>query len=85
MAAANRCIKEMHNDSLFRFGRSGVLDVKCAFPGNRVTITAMSYTDLDATTEGGRTEYHYKTRQGRTRIYVVRWSRMYAKLLLVVL
>ena len=68
--AANRCIKEMHNDSLFRFGRSGVLDVNV--PSRAIVLPSqleMSYTDLDATTEGGRTEYHYKTRQGRTRIY----------------
>ncbi len=68
--AANRCIKEMHNDSLFRFGRSGVLDVNV--PSRAIVLPSqleMSYTDLDATTESGRTEYHYKTRQGRTRIY----------------
>tara|TARA_R100000697_G_scaffold19533_1_gene26748 strand:- start:513 stop:2114 length:1602 start_codon:yes stop_codon:yes gene_type:complete len=68
--AANRCIKEMHNDSLFKFGRSGVLDVNV--PSRSIVLPSqleMSYTDLDATTEGGRTEYHYKTRQGRTRIY----------------
>ena len=68
--AANRCIKEMHNDSLFRFGRSGVLDVNVK--ARAIVLPSqleMSYTDLDATTEDGRTEYHYKTRQGRTRIY----------------
>ena len=68
--AANRCIKEMHNDNLFRFGRSGVLDVNVK--ARAIVLPSqleMSYTDLDATTEDGRTEYHYKTRQGRTRIY----------------
>ena len=68
--AANRCIKEMHNDSLFKFGRSGVLDVNV--PSRSIVLPSqleMSYTDLDASTEDGRTEYHYKTRQGRTRIY----------------
>ena len=68
--AANRGIKEMHNDNLFRFGRSGVLDVNVK--ARAIVLPSqleMSYTDLDATTEDGRTEYHYKTRQGRTRIY----------------
>jgi len=68
--AANRCIKEMHSGNLFRFGRSGVLDINVA--ARAIVLPSqleMSYTDLDATTESGRTEYHYKTRQGRTRIY----------------
>ena len=68
--AAQRCIVDMHSNKEFRFGRKRVLDVDVH--ANAIVLPShlkMFYNDLSSTTENGRTEYDYKTREGRTRIY----------------
>ena len=68
--AAQRCIVDMHIYKEFRFGRRRVLDVDVH--ANAIVLPSrlkMFYNDLSSITENGRTEYDYKTREGRTRIY----------------
>lgn len=67
---AQRCIVDMHNNKEFRFGRKRVLDVDVH--ANAIVLPShlkMFYNDLSSTTKNGHTEYDYKTREGRTRIY----------------
>jgi DNA polymerase len=68
--AAGQCVKDMYNNKVFRFGRKGVIELDV--DQNAIVLPSglkMFYTDLATTTEEDRTEYHYKTREGRTRIY----------------
>ena len=58
------------NNKEFRFGRKRVLDVDVH--ANAIVLPShlkMFYNDLSSTTKNGHTEYDYKTREGRTRIY----------------
>ena len=68
--AAGQCVKDMYNNKVFRFGRKGIIELDV--DQNAIVLPSglkMFYTDLATTTEEDRTEYHYKTKEGRTRIY----------------
>jgi DNA polymerase len=67
---AGQCIKDMHGNKPFRFGRKNVLGLDVE--ENAIVLPSklkMFYNDLHGVTEENRTYYSYKTREGRTRIY----------------